>query len=112
MERSMTVKSGLPGLDSGDVLEPTPRLVVIRRKKDIQGQRRDVSHAISQATPSTTYALSVVVPTRNERDNIVPLLEALHGALHDLHVEVIFVDDSDDDTPTVVEDAAKTMSSS
>lgn len=58
------------------------------------------------------YELSVVVPTRNERDNILPLLEALHSALHGLHVEVIFVDDSDDDTPAIIENVAKTMSSS
>src|SRR6266446_5181033 len=61
---------------------------------------------------STTHNLSVVVPTRNEHANVVPLLESLQNALRGLRVEVIFVDDSDDDTPEVIKDAARTMSSS
>ena len=57
-----------------------------------------------------TYDLSVIVPTRNEQNNIWPLLESLRNALRGLHVEVIFVDDSDDATPEVIEDAARKMS--
>src|SRR5438105_1230411 len=66
----------------------------------------------SQPVLSTTHNLSVVVPTRNEHANVVPLLESLRNALRGLRVEVIFVDDSDDDTPEVIKDAARTMSSS
>ncbi len=47
--------------------------------------------------------LSVVVPTRNERDNITPLLTELHQALEGVPAEVIIVDDSDDETPQVAE---------
>ncbi len=43
--------------------------------------------------------LTVIVPTRNEADNIPPLLERLDRALAGLDAEVLFVDDSDDDTP-------------
>jgi cellulose synthase/poly-beta-1,6-N-acetylglucosamine synthase-like glycosyltransferase len=64
------------------------------------------------ALPRSTYDLAVVIPTRNERDNIMPLLLALREALDGLRVEIIFVDDSDDDTPEVIKDAARTMSSS
>lgn len=46
--------------------------------------------------------LSVVVPTRNERDNITPLLAELAQALAGVRTEVIIVDDSDDDTPAVI----------
>lgn len=52
--------------------------------------------------------LSVVVPTRNERDNIAPLLGALAEAMAGVATEVIIVDDSDDDTPRVVDALAAT----
>lgn len=48
------------------------------------------------------YRLSVVVPTRNEADNVVPLLERLEGATRGLEAEVIFVDDSTDGTREVI----------
>lgn len=54
-----------------------------------------------------TPSLSVVIPTRNEADNICPLLIRTKKALSDLHAEVIFVDDSTDVTPTVIEGAKK-----
>jgi dolichol-phosphate mannosyltransferase len=54
-----------------------------------------------RATPGPT--LSVVAPTRNERDNIVPLYNALNAALARVDWEVIFVDDdSRDGTPDAV----------
>jgi cellulose synthase/poly-beta-1,6-N-acetylglucosamine synthase-like glycosyltransferase len=49
------------------------------------------------------YELSVIVPTRNEAASIAPLLEALRPALDGINAEVIFVDDSTDGTPSVVE---------
>lgn len=51
-------------------------------------------------------ALSVVVPTRNEAGNIEPLVDRLGAALAGLDAdwEILFVDDSDDSTPDVVED--------
>lgn len=58
-----------------------------------------------------TYNLSIVVPTRNEQNNVWPLLESLRNALRGLHVEVIFVDDSDDNTLDVLKDAAKMLCS-
>jgi glycosyltransferase involved in cell wall biosynthesis len=48
--------------------------------------------------------LSVVIPTRNEADNIEILLDRLSTAIGDIPAEIIFVDDSDDDTPAVVAD--------
>jgi dolichol-phosphate mannosyltransferase len=50
--------------------------------------------------------VSVVIPTFNERDNIGELLERLAPALP-AHSEVIFVDDSSDDTPDVIAEAAE-----
>jgi dolichol-phosphate mannosyltransferase len=48
--------------------------------------------------------LSVVVPTRNERDNVAPLLARIESALCGIDWQVIFVDDDSPDlTATAVE---------
>jgi len=41
--------------------------------------------------------LAIVVPTFNERDNILPLIESLQDPLRDLRWEVVFVDDDSPD---------------
>ncbi|MGY1736452.1 glycosyltransferase [Geodermatophilus sp. SYSU D00684] len=52
--------------------------------------------------------LTVVVPTFNEGGNIAELLRRLEGAFRDRRdVEVLFVDDSTDDTPDRIRDAAR-----
>ena len=51
--------------------------------------------------------LTVVIPTRNEVPNVPEMLRRLDGALRDLDAEVLFVDDSDDDTPAVISAAAE-----
>ncbi len=47
-------------------------------------------------------ALSIIVPTRNEADNVDMLLQSIQAAMLGTNTEVIFVDDSTDDTPSVV----------
>src|SRR5215216_5866759 len=55
----------------------------------------------------TPPQLSVVVPTFNEAGNIQELLAQLAQALpRDLVSEIIFVDDSTDDTPDIIAAAA------
>lgn len=52
--------------------------------------------------------LAVIVPTFNERDNVVPLLELLSTALDGISYEVIFVDDdSIDGTADLVREIAQ-----
>jgi dolichol-phosphate mannosyltransferase len=46
--------------------------------------------------------LSLIVPTRNEAGNIDPLVSRLAQAFDNTEIEIIFVDDSSDDTPEVV----------
>jgi dolichol-phosphate mannosyltransferase len=46
--------------------------------------------------------LSVIVPTRNEQDNILPLVARLRSALVGVDFDVVFVDDSNDATPDIV----------
>jgi dolichol-phosphate mannosyltransferase len=58
-------------------------------------QRQDASDA-------KLPVLSIIVPTRNEAGNIDPLLTRLERALKDIPFEVIFVDDSTDNTPEAI----------
>jgi dolichol-phosphate mannosyltransferase len=48
-------------------------------------------------TALNTAELAVVVPTFNERPNLLPFLDALHAALEGLRYEVVFVDDDSPD---------------
>jgi dolichol-phosphate mannosyltransferase len=52
------------------------------------------------------HELSVLIPTRNERDNVVPLIARMSSAMPGVDAELVFVDDSDDDTPAIVALAA------
>ena len=52
--------------------------------------------------PATAASLAVVIPTRNEVENISPLLDELDAVLPE-ETEIIFVDDSTDETPATIE---------
>lgn len=52
---------------------------------------------------------SLIIPTRNEIDNIQPLSTRLIPSLRGYQSEVIFVDDSDDNTPDVIRNIAWSM---
>jgi dolichol-phosphate mannosyltransferase len=62
------------------------------------------AHAFGSSSSSTTNALepggrlTILVPTRNEASNVEPLLARIERAVQGLDAEVLFVDDSDDDT--------------
>ena len=45
---------------------------------------------------------TVIVPTFNERDNIAELVARVSAALDGRDAEILFVDDSTDDTPRVI----------
>jgi glycosyltransferase involved in cell wall biosynthesis len=63
-------------------------------------------HGSDDATPVHAVeepALTVIVPTRNERDNIGELLGRLDVVAPEEAIEIVFVDDSDDGTGEVVE---------
>ncbi|MCW2598840.1 MAG: hypothetical protein JWM02_669 [Frankiales bacterium] len=68
---------------------------------------RDEAVADQASGGGSTRQVTVVVPTRNEAGNVVPLLDRLGVALRGIDAEVLFVDDSDDDTPAEVMRAAK-----
>ena len=54
--------------------------------------------------PPRQLELSVVVPTRNEAGNLPLLLQRLRQSLAEIPFEVIFVDDSDDETPSLLQE--------
>jgi dolichol-phosphate mannosyltransferase len=62
---------------------------------------------IGELPVRTALRQTVVVPTFNERDNIATLLERLALALPAGETEIVFVDDSTDDTPEVIAAAAR-----
>lgn len=51
--------------------------------------------------------LSIVVPSYNERDNVKRLVDCIDEALAGIDHEILFVDDSTDDTPQVIEEISK-----
>src|SRR5450756_586006 len=61
----------------------------------------------SSASDLCPPILSIILPTRNEAGNIEPLLQRIEQALGDMPAEVIFVDDSTDNTPQVIQDAGE-----
>lgn len=52
--------------------------------------------------------MTVVVPTFNEAPNVAQLIARVEAATAGLHAELLFVDDSTDDTPQVVATVART----
>jgi dolichol-phosphate mannosyltransferase len=82
--RSPAIDSELPALTEPDVVFGGRTLLLL----DAQVQLPSVS---------------LVVPTRNEADNVEELVRRVDRALPDLPIEIIFVDDSTDDTPETIE---------
>ncbi len=58
-------------------------------------------------TPDSAPQITIIIPTRNESDNIRPLLIRLGETLSAFSIEALFVDDSTDDTAAVVSAAAE-----
>ncbi len=51
--------------------------------------------------------LSVIVPTFNEGENVAELVRRIGAALGDVDFEIVFVDDSTDDTPATIAAVAR-----
>ena len=63
----------------------------------------------AQAAAPDVPALAVVVPVRNEADNIIPLIDEIRGALEGrIAYEIVYVDDGSDDlTPERLDEARR-----
>src|SRR5918998_5592994 len=56
---------------------------------------------------SKKVLLTVVVPTRNEAENVPVLVRELRESLSEIDYRVVFVDDSTDETPDVIRGLAE-----
>ena len=66
---------------------------------------RDRLTEVPQSIKGELPELAIIVPTFNERDNIIPLLAKVDHALSKLSWEIVFVDDdSTDGTGSVLRD--------
>src|SRR4030065_346022 len=65
------------------------------------GERQSVGERPAQRL------LSLVIPTRNEAGNIKELVSRIERATAGFPAEIIFVDDSTDDTPAVVSEVSR-----
>lgn len=65
-------------------------------------------HAAAASMDGRASDVCVIVPTRNESGNVAPLVERLESALSARATQVLFVDDSTDDTPAQVQRVAAT----
>lgn len=61
-----------------------------------------VNHEQPLIPPADEVDLAVIVPTRNESNNIGPLLDRLEAVLEGQAIEILFVDDSTDETATII----------
>jgi dolichol-phosphate mannosyltransferase len=69
-----------------------------------------VGDPFDQGETGRPLELSIIVPTFNERDNVMPLLDRLRTTLHGTVFEVVFVDDdSPDGTAQVVRQIGQTQ---
>ncbi len=64
------------------------------------------SSPVKQAILADAITLTVIVPTFNESDNVAELIGRVSSCLGRRDMEILFVDDSNDDTPRVIEQVA------
>jgi hypothetical protein len=80
-----------------------------RDNEPVYGDRRSLGDEVERDHSSEAISLTVLVPTRNEAGNVAKLLDDLSRALEGISAEVVFVDDSDDSTPAVIEGEASRL---
>jgi putative flippase GtrA len=68
------------------------------------GERKALAGSVEVLEPAPQF--TIVIPTRNESDNVAPVLSRLNAVLIDVPIEVLFADDSDDGTAEVIRAAA------
>ena len=75
---------------------------------ELAGLTKEGDELFAAATASLERpSLSIIVPTRNEAGNVEKLVTGLEQALPNVALEVIFVDDSTDDTPQVIQEVSE-----
>jgi dolichol-phosphate mannosyltransferase len=79
-----------------------------QRPEIVRGERLSPAPAEAASETHDAPELALIIPTLNERDNVIELLERLQAALTGIRWEVIFVDDdSRDGTQEVLRELAR-----
>ena len=65
----------------------------------MKSEKQTVTGGPEGGRSSDSVFLTLIVPTRNEADNVPKLVHELRESLSDLDYRVVFVDDSTDGTP-------------
>src|ERR687898_1820215 len=73
----------------------------------MKSERQTVGSGTEGGRNPERVLLTLVVPTRNEAENVPKLVRELRESLSDLDYRVVFVDDSTDETPGVIRDLAR-----
>lgn len=90
------------------IVDPVDRLAVTSHLPTIVPRRPEPpTEELTALAPGTAAWVTIIVPTRNEQDSVVPLMSRLAPALGSVAAEVLFVDDSTDDTPDVIRQHAR-----
>src|SRR5918995_171962 len=72
----------------------------------MKAQRQTVGDGTGGGKDANGVLLTLVIPTRNEVDNVPELVRELRESLSDIDYRVVFVDDSTDETPAVIRNLA------
>jgi dolichol-phosphate mannosyltransferase len=86
---------------------PGEKTLSLDRYRRLGRTRAVLPGQIGVVAEPVTLRQSIIVPTYNERDNVPALLERLAAALPHGDTEIVFVDDSTDGTPSVIEKVAR-----
>src|SRR5918995_6731172 len=73
----------------------------------MKSENQTVGGPTEDARNAERVLLTLVVPTRNEAENVPTLVRVLRESLSDLDYRVVFVDDSTDETPEVIRGLAE-----
>src|SRR4028118_1815610 len=73
----------------------------------MKSENRTVGGSTEGARDPERMLLTVVVPTRNEAENVPRLVRELRESLSGADYRVVFVDDSTDGTPGVIRNLAE-----
>src|ERR671915_295224 len=69
----------------------------------MKAEKQAVTGGPERGRSQKKVLLTLVVPTRNEAENVPMLVRELRESLSDLDYRVVFVDDSTDETPEVIQ---------
>src|ERR687890_2130240 len=73
----------------------------------MKAEKQAVTGGPERGRSQKKVLLTLVVPTRNEAENVPMLVHELRESLSDLDYRVVFVDDSTDETPEVIRGLAE-----